>query len=582
MPDLKAPGVYTQQARSSAVPVVAAASDICGIVAQMQKGPPNRPIKIDGLAEMLAIFGTYVSGVYGAHAVRQYFEQGGREIYISRLVGASGTVKASRQLQNSTPTNSLLAEAFSVGDHGNALSVKHERIDTVIASVAVDVAAAPTTSMVLSDVRRVYVGATLKVVDVTPDTTRFVVTRVDRTTKQVFFASYTPAAITAAGSTVTLEEMRITVYRDGTAVQMFPTQGAMAYSALAADKYFRTVINTNDPTREITVTDNAIVASPTVDPRPVTDSAPVALTLGADGAAIGDADVVGSGSTGLYAYDAIQDCSVIAAPGYATTTVHQGLISYCEARVGNPMFAVLDIPTNLTAAQAVTHVETTARLYSEHAAIYAPWVKQTAPDTGVITAFPPSGFVLGVYARTTRTRGVQKAPAGVNDGKLNGVVDLERHFTETELGTLNLSNINAIRAFADASAISVFGARTLARGDFQYINVKRVFNFFIASMKPALLASVFEQNDETTRAAISRSMSTFCLLQWRKKVLKGDSADLAFVVTCNETNNPASVQQAGQLSVDVSLAVANPAEFIVLTLSRDLRELQAELAAAGV
>lgn len=585
MPDFSAPGVTVLEVKSSILPINPAPTDVTAFLGATEKGPLNRPLSIGSMADYQALFGGQLSGSYVHQTVRQFFENGGRQAYVSRVVGASGTVAASRQLQNSTPTNSVLISAFSVGDHGNLLSIKAERIDKVIAGVSTDIPASAVTSCVLTDIRQVYVGATLKIVDATPDTIRFVVTRIDRSTRTVYFASLTPAGIvSAASAVVTLEEFRITVYRDGTAVRVYPQTEGMAYNSTAGSKYFVNVINTNDPANEIVVTtDNAIAATSAVDPRPATDSAAVVLTSGSDGAAVTATEIIGSSgaASGFYAYDSIQDAPLGPyAPGWTSAAYHQAVIAYVEARTGNPMFAVLDAPSGLTGQQLIDYVQGTAMLYSERAGIYGPWVKQVDPLTNVITSYPPGGFVLGTYARITQKDGVQRAPAGSPHARLNNVVDLERRYTETELGALNRASINAVRV--TPNGICVMGARTLSRGDFQYVNVRRVFNFVNASLRLPLLTALFESNDEATRAAITRSISSFLTAQWNAKVLKGASADQAFVVTCDETNNPPSVVNNGQLAVAVALAVANPAEFIVLSLSRDLREQLAELAAAGV
>ena len=49
-----------------------------------------------------------------------------------------------------------------------------------------------------------------------------------------------------------------------------------------------------------------------------------------------------------------------------------------------------------------------------NAAFFFPWV--IAPDPlqqGALRAFPPCGFVAGIFARTDAARGVWKAPAGI-------------------------------------------------------------------------------------------------------------------------------------------------------------------------
>lgn len=578
MPNYQAPGVYFEEPTNSPILVQAAPSDIGAQLGVSQKGPPNRAIKITSWDQFLKAFGTYVTGSYLAHSVRQFFEQGGVALWIVRVVGPSGTVKATLQLSNSTPSNTVLLEAFSVGNHGNELATQVTRVDTVVAAVAVNIGAGAVTEATLDDIRQLYVGATINMAQ-GGNNLRVTLTRIDPVLKKVFFASRAPTgAINAAGSTVTLEEWNITVYRNGVVSEVIPKNGAFAHDPTAGAKYFKTAINNNDPFREIAVqTDNLLANSNAIDPRPVTNSTPVSLTGGADGAAVTSTEVL----AGLPAYDKVYEASMLAIPGWETTTVQQGIITYLENRKTTRMFGILAAPSGQSASAVITYKDSTARLYSNHAGFYYPWVKQVNPLTLAHELFPPEGMVMGVFARTARDISIARAPAGTEVGRINNAVDVETHLSQPEYESLNPVGINAIRAI-DGRGICIMGARTLAKGDFLYTNVRRVFNFVENSIRPAFDSMVFEQNDEITRARIERGMASFLKTQWERRVLKGKNVAAAFTVQCDEANNPPSVQQAGQLFVDVGLAIANPAEFIIFRLSRDQREAQNELAQAGL
>ena len=63
-------------------------------------------------------------------------------------------------------------------------------------------------------------------------------------------------------------------------------------------------------------------------------------------------------------------------------------------------------------------------------------------------------------------------------------------------------------------------------------------------------------------------------------MLAGAAPAEAFRVRCDETNNPASRRERGEMHVDIAIAPAKPLEFIVLRLSRV--EDAFELAEQGV
>ena len=588
MPNYRSPGLYFEEPQSSPTLVTAAPTDVGAMLGAATKGPPNRPVRITSLDQFFRAFGTYFTGSYLAHGARQFFENGGTALWVSRVIGASGSVVAARQLSNTTPSSTILLGAFSVGSHGNLLSCDVDRVNPVVGALATSLGTGAVTSAVLSDVRQLYVGATINILNTT--NLRVTITGIDPTSKTVFFPSRAPSgAITAAGSTVTLEEFSITVLRQGVVSETIPAVGGMAMDPTAGNKYFKNVINNNDPFREIVVTtDNLLANSNTVDPRPANDTVPVLFAAGADGTAVAEADIVGTvgpPGTGYFAFDSVNEASMLAAPGWSTAVSNAGLINYLEARLSTKMWGIIDAPSGLTPAGAITYVQSTAQLFSANVSIYYPWIQQvdpTFPGTpSVQNLFPPSGAVMGMAARTASKFGVQRAPAGTEKGRLTNVTTVERKLLQADTDILNPAGINAILAL-DGKGVCVMGARTLAKGDFLYVNVRRVFNYIEASLKQSYDVILFEENDERTRSWIERGITSFLNQEWRNRRLKGKTASAAFTVKCNEDNNPASTQAAGQLFTDIGLAVANPAEFVIFRLFRDQREAQAELAAAGL
>src|SRR4029079_9343318 len=118
---------------------------------------------------------------------------------------------------------------------------------------------------------------------------------------------------------------------------------------------------------------------------------------------------------------------------------------------------------------------------ARHAAIFYPRVQQPDPlRDGKIYSFAPCGVVAGVMARTDASRGVWKAPAGL-EASLTGVFDLTVPLTNAENGELNPLGINCLRKLPAAGNV-VWGARTLVGDDrlasqWKYIPVRRTTLF---------------------------------------------------------------------------------------------------------
>ena len=245
-------------------------------------------------------------------------------------------------------------------------------------------------------------------------------------------------------------------------------------------------------------------------------------------------------------------------------SVQQALIDHCQKL--RYRFAILDTPPELNPQQAKEWREL-VNFDTSYAAMYYPWIK-VVDLSGTNSAgklAPPSGYVAGIYNRTDNARGVHKAPA--NDVVL-GALDLEINVSKGEQDVLNPIGVNCIRAFP-GRGIRVWGARTLSSdGAWRYINVRRLFIMVEASMEVGLSWVVFEPNDSSLWAKVSRDVTSFLRVVWRSGALFGTTADQAFYVKCDEELNPPEIRDLGQLIIEVGLAPVKPAEFVIFRISQ--------------
>ena len=141
----------------------------------------------------------------------------------------------------------------------------------------------------------------------------------------------------------------------------------------------------------------------------------VPAELGNDGAVPPDRNHVigvdnGPGQrTGIQSLQDVDDIRIIAAPGETDVSVQNELIAQAETM--RYRFAVLDgIDPSPTSTTVVNDVLRHRNAYdTSFAAYYVPWLQSGAGDQTLF--LPPSGHVIGVYARTDNERGVWKAPA---------------------------------------------------------------------------------------------------------------------------------------------------------------------------
>lgn len=178
---------------------------------------------------------------------------------------------------------------------------------------------------------------------------------------------------------------------------------------------------------------------------------------------------------------------------------------------------------------------------------YFPWVQ--APDAlqqNALRAFPPCGFVAGIFARTDASRGVWKAPAGT-EASLTGATGLAIPMSDAENGQLNPHAINCLRTLPVYGNV-VWGSRTLDgdndRGsEWKYVPVRRMALFLEESLYRATQWVVFEPNDEPLWAQIRLNIGAFLQGLFRQGAFQGNTPKQAYFVKCDsETNDPGRYQ----------------------------------------
>ncbi|MFD8262926.1 phage tail sheath family protein [Streptomyces griseoluteus] len=206
------------------------------------------------------------------------------------------------------------------------------------------------------------------------------------------------------------------------------------------------------------------------------------------------------------------------------------------------------------------------------AALYVPRIRHADPlRDGALGTFAPCGSIAGVMARTDASRGVWKAPAGLDAG-IVGATGLEQLVGDTESGTLNPLGINCLRTFPQAGTV-VWGARTL-RGadaladDYKYVPVRRFALFLEESLYRGTQWVVFEPNDEQLWSQIRTSLGSFMQDLFRQGAFQGRTPREAYFVACDaETTTQYDIDR-GIVNIRVGFAPLKPAEFVVITVQQ--------------
>jgi hypothetical protein len=209
---------------------------------------------------------------------------------------------------------------------------------------------------------------------------------------------------------------------------------------------------------------------------------------------------------------------------------------------------------------------------ARNAALFFPRVLQTDPlRDGQLDKFAPCGIVAGVMARTDNTRGVWKAPAGL-DASLSGIQGLDVNLNDPENGLLNPLGINCLRSFPVYGRV-VWGSRTLRGADqladeWKYVPVRRTALFIEESLYRGTKWVVFEPNDEPLWAQIRLNIGAFMHNLFRQGAFQGQTPREAYFVKCDKETTTQNDINLGIVNIVVGFAPLKPAEFVIIKLQQ--------------
>jgi uncharacterized protein len=257
-------------------------------------------------------------------------------------------------------------------------------------------------------------------------------------------------------------------------------------------------------------------------------------------------------------------------PNINAVEIYTAAIALCDLRRA---MLLIDPPPNVTAvAGAVDWKSSGIGVVDANGAAFWPRLRLAdALNNGQLRTFAPSGVVAGVYARTDATRGVWKAPAGI-EATLNGVQSMTYNLSDQENGSLNPLGLNCFRTFPLYGPL-LWGARTLRGADaltdqWKYVPVRRTALFLEESLYRGTKWVVFEPNDEPLWAAIRLNVGSFMDSLFKKGAFQGVTATQAYFVKCDSETTTQQDIDSGIVNILVGFAPLKPAEFVVIQIEQ--------------
>ena len=626
MPEYLAPGVYVEEVSFRSKSIEGVSTTTTGFIGPARYGPLDlEPDIITSLGEFKRVYGDGQQLKFGAsgspmhnflwHAVRAFFEEGGKRLYIVRVFkprGGDGIAHTSI----GTGANGIQVRARFPGEAGNTRvrltlrmgqsilggdaanpSVGALRNDDIVHITDITspvTIGSPPGSGTFYRAESIFDAATQT------QTWRFV----SPTAGTLNLHQLSPNLDPTLGDQVRVVTATVTVYssepgelpavweglaldpgheRDG-APDSMSAKFAVEPANLAQARTLPIVIElgsgltTGLQVLTALLTGHASVATALNDPQSSEESRSIDLELtgGNDGDRPtateyeGEAEQDSTLKTGLKAFEDIEDISIIAAPGSTfglengyrsnASTIVNLLISHASRM--RYRIAVLDSGDGQSIAQVRAM---RAKIDSTYAALYYPWVRVLDPITRSEIYLPPSGFIAGIYARNDVNRAVYKAPA---NEVVNLAIGFEQLLNKSQQDVLNPEGVNCFRFF-EGRGFRVWGARTISSDpEWKYVNLRRYFAYLERSIDKGTQWAVFEPNGEALWANVRRTVEDFLLNEWMSGALLGDKPEKAYFVKCDRSTMTQNDLDNGRLICLIGVAPLRPAEFVIFRIGQ--------------
>jgi hypothetical protein len=259
--------------------------------------------------------------------------------------------------------------------------------------------------------------------------------------------------------------------------------------------------------------------------------------------------------------DAVDISLIIAGPSELTVSSH--LISnIAETRKDAIVFLSprrADVIDN--AGSEVTDITSyrDSMTSSSYAVMDSGWKYQFDKYNDVYRWVPLNGDVAGLCARTDAQRDPWFSPGGTTRGVVKNVIKLSWNPSKTDRDGLYVKGVNPVVTFPGEGTI-LFGDKTLLSRPsvFDRINVRRLFIVVEKSIARAARSSMFEFNDQFTRAQF------VALIEPYLRDVQGRRGITDFRVVCDESNNTAEVIDRNEFVGDIYIKPARSINYIQL------------------
>jgi hypothetical protein len=499
------PGVYiTERLLPPVLPNGVSANAAGAVVAPFAQGPEAVTL-VQSWYEFTKNFGGYNAAFPATFQVAQFFSNGGRELYVKRLLHTDA-VAASVNLVTSSSATVATVTSKNAGADGNKLYV-------VLSAGTV------------SGTYTLTLYKDSGVVD-----------------------TFSPS-VTGTGDDILLERYENIVFGD-------PTSSDFA----------ETVINTVSP--NIAISNSATGTPVLTNPYPLSSGNDGTATVAADYTAYkgGSASVFEDFST--FTRPLVVFLPAVQSLGSGIAGVYNAAISWAEANNGFVVAETpkgQTVANALTYSASLTS-SSNAAVYYPWTYIADPIGRGTGalrligPSGAVVGLYLATDSSRGVFkapagigATVSNVVSIEKAFTSADLDAMNSSNAPVNPLRQIPGAGLSVMGARTLKQDGTAN---------------KYVNMRRSLIYINKQLNNLTQFAIFENNDEALWARIRTALAVF-LNEYRSQGgLRGATASQAYFIKCDGENNTAASIANGEVHIQVGVALQYPAEFIVIDLSQ--------------
>jgi len=473
-------------------------------VGQFAKGPTTAPVLITSWYEFGKTFGGLSDSFPATWALYTFFANGGRQVYVKRVVGTSAAAASVTLADRAvSPVSTLTLTAANPGAWGNALKAE------------ITSASSTTFNLIISDAS----GVVEQFSDLSMSSTssRYVVSYVNSSSSFVTVTNLNSGTASPSNQPAIVSNSSFASGADGST----PTR-----------TNYQTALATFDVITSPLLVNNADAAYAFASGGTTQERAAAVLLQGdvaGYAEARGDAFAIIDPPAGLTASEAITYAADVKA-AFAASGDGGNVSTY---------YPWIVIPDSLSAATAAT------RILPPGPAAMGKYL-ETDATRGVFKS--PAGFGTKIANAVALERSLTNA--------------------ELDSLNVAAAPVNAIRNVPGAGIVVMGGRTLNNTPGERYINVRRSMIFLKKEITDRSAFAVFENNSERLWNQIRTSLGNFLRDYWSQGGLRGATPAQAFYVRCDSSNNSPSQILSGRVNIEVGVAVEYPAEFIVISIGQ--------------